>query len=452
MSNIGYAIFKKTSNFVIDSNGMFEDLKLNSAIDSVISNSIESQEVGQKSLCFKRISSEIGNTQSKDAYVVILIESVLKNNKVFILGSAICFKQFQVNEKKIIDGVKYLLSQLQRNIYSDYDVEDKDLGVILPSTNKDFKIFKDKKLVHNSVKTYKNGYNLISFSNTDAEKYLHHFSTNQVLLNLEHLFLVSSVATFNVLEDSNDSFIKINLETLKRPKENLKKRIIPPINNIEDVNEIKNKLTTVTTELNKEKNDKKLYKILSIVLFCFSIFLVLMFTVNRSDRASGEITDSTIYPIEERLYISNNAYNVNVRSTPSFTAAKDNLKDVLSDGDEVFLLGFDKETLWAKISYNDSDEIGYVSNRFISKNITKDRIEPVNKTAKIGWAYYGTALYKFPQEAGNENPEKILILLDEDDVVFVKNKDLKMNWFSVRVKKNNKIYNGFLQGNDFKYQ
>jgi uncharacterized protein YgiM (DUF1202 family) len=263
---------------------------------------------------------------------------------------------------------------------------------------------------------------------------------------------VSSDSIFNQLERKDNGYIKINNETLRRPKEDVKKTSVPPINNTDDDHyEIKNSLATVTSELNKEKKENKFYKISSIVLFCVAIFLVLMFAVNRSIRTLDEITDSSIYPIEDKMYISNTTYNVNVRSSPSYNAAVDNLQTVLSDGDEVFVLGFDKKTLWAKISYNERSEIGYVSNRFVSKNIAKNRIEPVNKSAKIGWAYVRIGLYAFPQEKGKEDPESRLIFLDENDKIFVKNKTLRNNWYSVKLKKNNTIYNGFLQRKDFEY-
>ncbi|WP_405570146.1 SH3 domain-containing protein [Winogradskyella sp. Asnod2-B02-A] len=451
MNNIGYAILKKTSNLVIDSNGLFEDLQLENKINTITNTLFTQNEVGQKLLCFKRVSSTQSNQNIKDTYLVVLLEWVNKNNQNFILGSAICFKDLQVNEDKIINGVQYLLSQLKRNFENDYNIEDNDLGVILPSTNKDFKIFKDEKLGHKSIKNYINGYNLISFSSTDAKKYLHHFCTNKSFSNIVSLLLVSSDSMFSELERNDNGYVKINKETLKRPIKEVKKTIIPPINKNEVNVEFQNKLENVTTELNREKKDKKIYRILSIILFCVSIFLVLMFAMNRSGRTSDETADSSIYPIEDKMYISNTAYNVNVRSAPFYNAAVDNLQTVLSDGDEVFVLGFDKKTLWAKISYNDRSEIGYVSNRFVSKNIAKNRIEPINKSAKVGWTYGRIALYAFPQEIGNEDPDSRLIFLDKNDKVFVKNKILKNNWYSVQLKKNNNIYNGFLKRKDFIY-
>ena len=168
MSNIGYAIFKKTTVLTKESNGMFDALQLSDNIDTIIDNSIQ-LEVGGKLLFFKRIASKLGKEYPKDAYLVVLQERVKKGQEEFTLGSAICFKEFQIHEEKIIDGVTYLLNQLKRNFEKDYGAEDKDLGVILPSTNKDFNIFKDRKLVYTLAKKLVIGFDSISFVNDDTK-------------------------------------------------------------------------------------------------------------------------------------------------------------------------------------------------------------------------------------------------------------------------------------------
>lgn len=451
MVNIGYAVFKQSKTFIIDSNGMFETLQLEEDLVA-LTNKIKLQnEVGQNVLCFKRIGSKIKNKKYKDAYLVIIIERIKNNTEDFIIGSAICFKEFQVNEDKIIKGVQYLLSQLKRNFQNDNDIDNdsKELGVILPSTNKDFKIFKGEKLVYKSVERYVTGYNLISTSNDDAEMYLHHFCTNTNLSKLELFILVSSIRVFNDLEKKGDDFIKVNYELLKNSNLEVNKTPNPSLSKIEDDKINNDKLTTITEKLTEERKRKNSYKYLSIFLFSVLVVLAIMFFIGNKEKVSY---DNSIYPIEDNMYISNNAYNVNVRSTPRYSPSIDNLKTTLSDGDEVFVIGFDKQSLWAKISYNEGSDTGYVSNRYISKYIDKSRVEQVNKTAKIRWTYDGVTLYAFPQDNGFKDPNSRLIILDEDNEVFVKNRDLKRDWYSVRFKKNNKIYNGFLQRKDFEYQ
>ena len=437
MSNIGYAIFKKKSNLILDSNGLFEELKLENIVSSII-DTIDLKEVGQNLLCFKRISSVSINNNSKDAYLIALFELVKHDNELFILGSAICFNRFQVNSNKIIDGVHYLLKQLKQNYSIDYPNNDKDLGVLLPSTNKDFKILKAEKLKYIHSEKYVKGFDQVLISGQEVFRYLDHFCNNKLLYSIDVLYLSSSVSLLQDL--SRKGFKKIDVKALLDSEKQLKQNEALP--RTETVN-FKAEKERDEAILEKEKIEKgrNLFRVLSIVFFLGMItFLGLFITGNKKEALN--ITE--IYPINEKVYISHSNYNVNVRSTPVFDKDDRNIKTTLSDGDEVVLIGFDKKTFWAKISYNNGSDIGYVSNRLVSKNIDNDRILPVNRKMKIGYTYNRVALYESPKEIGKEYP-KILLYLSEKDEVFIKNKDLRLNSYSVSFQKNNKTYHGYVE-------
>lgn len=444
MNTIGYAIFKKTSNLVIDSNGLFDDLQLVDDINSII-NTISLKEVGQKLLCFKRVGH---NQDTKDAYLVVLIEWVRKNNQNFALGSAICFKEYQVNEDKIINGVQYLLSQLKRNFQGDYNIEDKDLGVILPSTNKDFKILKSENLKYFPSQKQVSAFDQISISNKEAYRYLDHFCNNKLLFSIEDLYLSSSIGLLNGL--SEKGFENIDVKHLVNSVSQLKEKESISVTEVSS-SKIEKERDEAILEKDKIQKGRNLYRILTCVFFLgMIIFLGLFITKNKDE--NGSTSNSSIYPINDKVYISHSNYNVNVRSTPVFDSDDSNVKTTLSDGDEVVLLGFDKKTFWAKISYNEGSDIGYVSNRLISKKVDTDRIRHISLPGYITVnVNFGAPVYVSPKEIYEINP-KVLMYLDNRDEVFIKNEDLKLQTYSVRFKKGNKVYNGYLKGKYFKYK
>lgn len=442
MSNIGYAIFKQNSNFIIDSNGMFEELKLENTVCSII-NTVELNEVGQKLLCFKRISSKSIDDNSKDAYLITLIELVKKNNNLFVLGSAICFKEFQVNSNKIIDGVHYLLKQLKQNFSAEYNGDKNDLGVLLPSTNKDFKILKSTNLKYISSGKQINGFDQISISNQEAYHCLDHFCTNKLLFSIESLYLSSSIGLSKEL--SNKGFKNIKLKNLLNSVSRLKEKESISVTEVSN-SKIEKERNEAILEKDKIQKVRNFYRILAVVFFLGMItFLGLFITKNNNEKGSASTRNSSIYPINDKVYISHSNYNVNVRSTPVFDTDDSNLKTTLSDGDEVFLLGFDKNTFWAKIRYNEGKEIGYVSNRLISKNINTQRVQKINREATIiGAAYSYIPVYSSPKEIGSKNAN-VLLYLTGGDKVYVKNKDLKLGTYSIKVESNNKTYHGYLE-------
>lgn len=442
MNTIGYAIFKKSSVLTIDSNGMFEDIELSGHLNS-LTPLIQS---GQKVLCFKRIPSSKSNPNVKGAYLVILLEHIGGNSKNYILGSAICFKDYQVNEAKIIDGVHYLLSQLKRNFENDYNIESKDLGVLLPSTNKDFKIFKTEKLIQSSTNSNLLGFDTISFTGNDAKSFLYNFQKHQALSNISSLLLSDKIINGS-LEGSNIQHIQIKaliqLEELKTDRSK-------PINQNVEKKQSNPKINQVIVENDEILKNRNLFRALSIVFFCLSILLgVLLITQNNTP--INKTTDSSIYEIGDDLFISYNRYNVNVRSSPNTDFGDSNVKNTLSDGDKIYLLGFDKETLWAKIRYDENNEVGYVSNRLISKQIPTNRVQPVYKKAVINYSYSGAPIYTSPAEIVN-NTTDVITYLQENHNILVKNKDLRLNSYSVSFKKNNKTYHGYIEGKYFNYQ
>ena len=445
MSNIGYAIFKKHSNFVIDSNGMFEALELDNTVSSII-NTIELKEVGQKLLCFKRISSKSIQGNSKDAYLITLVELVKKNNDVFVLGSAICFKQFQVNSNKIIDGVHYLLKQLIHSFSTEYDDDENDLGVLLPSTNKDFKILKSENLKYFPSKKQVRGFDQISISNQDAYSHLDHFCNNGLLSSIEDLYLSSSIALLKEL--SKKGLENINVKAIINSGSQLKETLsVTEQNN----SKIEKERDEAILEKDKIQKGRNLFRILTFVFFLGMITFLGLF-ITKNEEEIGDTSNSSIYPVNDKVYISHSNYNVNVRSTPVFDSDDSNVKTTLSDGDEVVLLGFDKKTFWAKISYNEGRDIGYVSNRLISKKVNTDRIRHISLPGYIvAGTYFDAPVYASPKEIDKTNP-KVLVYLNNGDEIFIKNQDLKRLTYSVRFKKNNKVYNGYLKGAYFNYK
>lgn len=436
MNNIGYAIFKKTSKLVLDSNGLFEELKLDNIVSSII-DTIDLNEVGQNLLCFKRISS-VSNNNSKDAYLIALFELVKHDNEMFILGSAISFSRFQVNSNKIIDGVHYLLKQLKHNYSSDYFGNQQDLGVLLPSTNKDFKILKNEKLKYIHFDKYEKGFDQISSSSQEAYRYLDHFCNSKFLSSIDVLHLSLSGPILKNL--SAKGLKKIDLKTFLDSGNLFNQNQTLPITETTNFKAEKERDEAIL-EKDKIQKGRNLFRVLTIVFFLGMItFLGLFINGNKKVTLSTNET----YPINEKVYISHNNYNVNVRSTPVFDKDDSNIKTTLSDGDEVVLLGFDKKTFWAKISYNTGNDIGYVSNRLVSKKIDSDRVLPVNRKMKIGYAYNGVALYESPKEIGKVYP-KVILDLAENDEVFVKNKDLRLNSYSVSFQKNNITYHGYVE-------
>lgn len=440
MSSIGYAIFKDTSDFkkstdfVIDSNGLFNELNLSKYLK--IDNSIK-LDTGYKLMYLQRTESKVGHSV-KDAYIVVLIEKITCNTKNLIIGSAIAFKDFQVHEKKIIDGVYYLFNQLKRNFESEDNTLSKDLGVILPSINKDFNIFKDVKLNPLSVKSYINAFCEVNLITEDAKLYLNHFCNNQSLKNIECLILSSRADLTTRLSQS--TYKKIDVTKL------IKQRGSNPT----EIELIQQQLERAQKSKNRAHKIKNGYALSSLIFLISSITLgVLLYSqTNNKTNTYSTNTENELYTVEDTFYINHNAYNVNIRSTP--TSKLENIKTTLSDGDEVYVLGFDKKTLWAKISYNKGKSTGYVSNDFISKRVNTSRLKVLNKVGYIKSNY--TVLYPFPKTSEGNSTRQALTFLDKDDQILVKNKEHRRGWYSVQVSKKNKIYNGYIQEQKFRFQ
>jgi len=442
MDNIGYAIFKKSSVLTLDSNGMFEDLKLSDDLNSLF----PLVQLGQQLLCFKRIASNRSNLNIKDAYLVILLESIKSNNPNYVIGSAICFKDYQVNEVKIIDGVKYLASQLKQNFQSNQSDVDQNLGVLLPSTNKDFKIFKSEKLAAFTHNPSIVGYDTISFANNEAQQFLHYFQSNKNLGDVESLFL-SDQGIQGYLDGSKIN--PLSVKNLLKPNKSPHITVSKPNNFVEESNIVNLDITNLKEEKEKITKSRNIFRILTAVFLLLFAFFAIQTLINSSN-TSDISNDDDIYEVGDDLFISFSSYNVNIRSTPNADNGDSNLKTTLADGDKVHLLGFDKETLWAKIRYDD-DQIGYVSNRLISKQVATNRVRPVYKIAIISSGFISAPLYTSPGEIKEEYPA-IKLYLKEGDKVLVKNQDLKLDSYSVSVEKDNKVYHGFMQKKYFYYQ
>jgi hypothetical protein len=437
MDNIGYAIFKKASALTIDSNGMFEDLQLSGGLNSLL----QLIQSGKQLLCFKRVASKKSNPNIKDAYLVILLENSSHSRSNYVLGSAICFKGYQVNESKIIDGVHYLLSQLKRNFKGGYDINGKDLGVLLPSTNKDFKIFKSQKLVLFAQNPSFIGNATISLENNENKEFLHHFQNNKNLGDIE-LLLLSKYKVQGYFDGNRIN--PISIKSLINPKKSPNIAIAKsadPVQEPRTSNLDSNKLMKEKEKIRKSRN---LFKILTAVFFVlFAFFAILSVTKNTT-------SSDSIYEIGDDLFISFSSYNVNIRSTPTSDYGDSNLKTTLADGDRVHLLGFDKETLWAKIRY-DEDQTGYVSNRLISKQIYTNRVRPIYKEAIIDSGFISAPLYTSPGEIEEDFPT-IKLYLKEGDKILVKNQDLRLNSYSVSVEKDNEVFHGFMEKKYFHFE
>jgi hypothetical protein len=439
MNNIGYSIFKKSSTLTIESNGMFEDVQLLDSFNALF----PLVPSGKQLLCFKRIAGNNTKPSLKDAYLIVLLESVNQND---ILGSAICFKSFKVNEDKIINGVQYLLSQLKQNLSANLNDGDQNLGVLLPSTNKDFKIFKSEKLVAFAHNPSLVGYDTISFVNNEAQQFLHYFQSIKDLGDIESL-LLSDQNIRGYLEGSKIN--PLSVKNLLKPKKSSHITVSKPNNFVEESNNVNVVITNLKEEKEKIIKSRNIFITLSAVFFLLFTFFAIQTLINSSN-TSDISNDDDIYEVGDDLFISFSSYNVNIRSTPNADNGDSNLKTTLADGDKVHLLGFDKETLWAKIRYDD-DQIGYVSNRLISKQVATNRVRPVYKIAIISSGFISAPLYTSPGEIKEEYPA-IKLYLKEGDKVLVKNQDLKLDSYSVSVEKDNKVYHGFMQKKYFYYQ
>jgi hypothetical protein len=439
MNNIGYSIFKKSSTLTIESNGMFEDVQLLDSFNALF----PLVPSGKQLLCFKRIAGNNTKPSLKDAYLIVLLESVNQND---ILGSAICFKSFKVNEDKIINGVQYLLSQLKQNLSANLNDGDQNLGVLLPSTNKDFKIFKSEKLVAFAHNPSLVGYDTISFVNNEAQQFLHYFQSIKDLGDIESL-LLSDQNILGYLEGSKIN--PLSVKNLLKPKKSPHITVSKPNNFVEESNNVNVVITNLKEEKEKIKKSRNIFITLSAVFFLLFTFFAFQTLTNRSDTSSLSNSDS-IYEIGEDLFISFSSYNVNIRSTPNADFGDSNLKTTLADGDKVHLLGFDKETLWAKIRYDDN-QVGYVSNRLISKQVATNRVRPIYKNAIISSSFKSAPLYSSPGEIKEEFPT-IKLYLKVGDKIQVKNQDLRLNSYSVSFKKDNEVFHGFMEKKYFHFE
>lgn len=439
-STIGYSVFKKTQESIVECNGIFDDYKF--IKDEFIDVFIELPN-SEKLWSFKKIVINKHKPNRTTVILVTLIQRLKKNGINYKVGSAIVFKEWQVNEKKIIDGVIYLLAQLKQNIDNDYDLNEKDLGIVLPSINKDFGIFKNEKLVNISTKEAISCYHEITLGNPDISGILHDFCVHESFRNVKQLMLSANPTTINKLSDSG--FKPINNE-----QQFVQTKYSELISNTDDNSEVnykklKQELPLIQNELKEALKKEKTFRIISIITFSIAlIFGVLLFFSNsKNTEGNKNQSKNALYPIQDVFYIKHTGYNVNVRNSPIYDFKNLNVVTTLSDGDQVFVLGLDKETLWAKIRYNNMQGVGYVSNAFIEKQINQSRIKEVSKPAKV--YSYNAMLFSAP---GKE----ALLPLEFKDDIFVKNQLVNSTWFSVMFTKNNKTYNGYLKGKYFKYQ
>ncbi len=443
MTNIGYAVFTKRSpSLEINCNGLFKDLKLSNQVTTILK-LLESTGFNRKVLSLHSVSSK--NSKHKDVCLVTLVECIKIGEENLILGSAISFTKFQVNEKKVMDGVQYLLSQLKRNFQNSTTSTEEYLGVILPSPNKDFKIFKNGKLPTKLVEDSSVGFKQAVLSNFEDTMYILDFYNNKDMHTLDYLLLAENTDLFNTKGFKNLNSDQVIAKPTKATQAKSTKAALSPKSR--EIFETENK--KLTTEKIKYKNQRDLYKVLTIVLGC--LFFVLGYVFLKRKTTSNTLDNKELYTIEDNFYINNSNYNVNVRSSPNVDQSGENIKTTLSDGDKVFLLGFDKQTLWAKISYNDNTDQGYVSNTLIEGELNENRLLPINKKAIINTSLGVVPLYVSPKEITKENPE-ILLYIKKDDRILVKNKVLRNNTFSIRFKKYNKIYNGYISDGWFTYE
>lgn len=437
-SIIGYAIFKKTTNLIVESNGLFEQLNLGRSL--IIDESIINLEVGEQLLFFKRIASKIKKPNKRDAYLVVLLEKTNLDNKDFIIGSAICFKEFTVNAEKIINGVLYLLNQLKNNFKSDYDFEDKNLDIVLPSPNKNFGIFNTQKLTYVNVKYYFKGLQKVNYLNISAKKYLSLFCKHSSLSKIEYLFLTKDKSVVDKLLTNNIKLL--NLDKLLVKKEVSNKETIAP--NTVEVDQIKKERDQIKKELEKVKSQKNNSKNngLKIIGYLVSLIFIIGISIFGYLYKTGYFNSYT--RIEKFFYVNVKYYNANVRTG---TSTKFSIENTLSNGDKVFVIEQDKETKWMKIKYNNDKSTGYISDKLISKN-KPNNVSIINKKATIKWYY--TKLYNFPKV--KKNKPEMLFVLNKSDEIFVKSHDKKSKWYSVSFTKNGKFYNGYIQGNDFNFK
>lgn len=447
MSTIGYAIFKKTKDISLDVNGLFTELKLPNSV--FIDNSVKLK-AGEKRISIQRIATNKIKSSVKDA---VLITSTVQVQKDTTLGSAIIFKGFQVNENKIIDGVQYLLSQLIRSFNDESNPEGDNLGVILPSVNGNFNLFKESPLDKIILKQNVKYVDFIPLEKEDIAKTLHHFTAQGTFKNITNLLLVSNQNT--ITEFMDNGFEKVNTAKLIIPP-----KIKQPVTSLsqqrdKEKKELEAKLITAETERENAVNTKKQYGLFAILSFIgLLIFSVLYFTKKTENEVANIASDkSTLYEMNEKMYISFHKYNVNIRSTPIYYKDNRNVKATLSDGDEIKVLGFDKQTMWAKISYNEDREVGFVSNKLISKKIDRDRVRKIKRNARIKDSYYNVPIYTAPEEIGEYEKYKDKIkFLNANDKIYVKSEDLRLNSFSIMYKKNGKTLHGYIQSQYFKYQ
>lgn len=442
-TNIGYAVFKKADKIIIDCNGIFNsyDITNNKLFCVLLSINLNKQLFG-----FIRVSISNNNSPHQNAILVFYLENIKIKNTEGIIGSAIIFKEFQVNNKKVIDGVKYLLSQLKENLEDENDLSDPHLGVVLPSEHKDFHFFKAVQL--QSVTLNKTGkyYDKLSKNTENAPKALNAFCTQNSFINTESLVLVTPETIHNPIEHLG--YKRIFLD------ETLKKANWPPALSQKDskINTLETELKKFRTKLEKankkeelNKKNQRLYKILLGVSTILLITLAGIFLFSNNKAMSTNISSDSLYSIEETFYVDNKNYNVNIRATPY--SDQNNEKAVLSDGDEVYLVGLDKDTFWAKILYNNNNEEGYVSYKYIAPEIKSKRVKPINKQATIYLSDNSElTLYSAPNDTVPRlDKNRSAIILKNNDEIFVKSEFKKVNWYSISVTRNSNIYNGYLE-------
>ena len=294
MNNIGYSIFKKSSTLTIESNGMFEDVQLLDSFNALF----PLVPSGKQLLCFKRIAGNNTKPSLKDAYLIVLLESVNQND---ILGSAICFKSFKVNEDKIINGVQYLLSQLKQNLSANLNDGDQNLGVLLPSTNKDFKIFKSEKLVAFAHNPSLVGYDTISFVNNEAQQFLHYFQSIKDLGDIESL-LLSDQNIRGYLEGSKIN--PLSVKNLLKPKKSSHITVSKPNNFVEESNNVNVVITNLKEEKEKIIKSRNIFITLSAVFFLLFTFFAIQTLINSSN-TSDISNDDDIYEVgDDYLLVS----------------------------------------------------------------------------------------------------------------------------------------------------
>ncbi|CAM1364537.1 SH3 domain-containing protein [Tenacibaculum xiamenense] len=424
MGEIGYAIFRITDDLMLDSSDMFDEFKLEDEL--IPDSSLLDLKSGERLIFFKRIKADGGRFNSKrNGYLIVLLENISQEDGQIIIGSAVCYKNYGVYEQKVIAKLFLLLKDLKKNF--DFKTPEKNmhLDVLLPGKLHSQNVFRETKLVYKGHRNYKNQYNTLPIEQKDIPHYLHLFCTHEKMSDIGCLLfnVTHSNRVIAQLKDTNFSGINMHLQYDSK--------------DIDKLNQVLSKKNEQLQSRNKRITRRN--QIISTIAILFCLSSIFMY-INSEETPNKE---KEIYPIERYFYVNNKHHHVNVRSIPA-NKEEETIQSTLSDGDKVEVIGVDKNSLWLKIKYNNQNEEGYISNRYVTKEMAKHRLRSVQKTAYIKQNAYLFNLPKF-------NSDK-LTSLSKGNTIFIKNQELKNNdWYSVRVDQGNKTYNGYLNSIHFSY-